>query len=506
MASLTEVHEAVFAAAHPLGPATDASTFEPLVGWVRVLRARVPAFDSLESGDLVLVPATALAVVAPGPSELTDLVAAFARARIAGIVVVGGAAGDAPGPAEAAGALASTAVEAGLPTFRLDEGDPGTLERSIIGFLVNQRAELERQAALLVGRLERLALGGADLPGLVAEIGGDFGRAVALEGRRGDPITVHAPLADPAAAAAVARYLAGSRTAALRVRLPGPGPGTSGAGTLALLGERPASDVERIAVEAIAGVLALQLARDEAVRRARDAARRGDAMPGAGPPWVVLLSRQVAPGTATALEQREATRRELRLLAPASRMSLRGDAESLELRLVLAASDDPGGLELGGRLATFLGRTVAISRPFSSAGDRPAAEAEARTTLEGAESLGALEPDLDRALVARADRLAAYQLLGGLHNIPDGVRHARALLGPLLDGRPSVVAERLATLRVVLDSSGVAEAAARLGVHRNTLAYRVRAIEARTGWRLSDQELRLPLAVAVRLVQMAQAK
>jgi PucR family transcriptional regulator, purine catabolism regulatory protein len=67
-----------------------------------------------------------------------------------------------------------------------------------------------------------------------------------------------------------------------------------------------------------------------------------------------------------------------------------------------------------------------------------------------------------------------------------------------------VRAEHLATLRAVLDQPGLAEAAAALGVHRNTVAYRVRRIERLTGWRLSDPELRLPLAIALRVVQMEQ--
>jgi purine catabolism regulator len=177
-------------------------------------------------------------------------------------------------------------------------------------------------------------------------------------------------------------------------------------------------------------------------------------------------------------------------------MGLRGDADSLELRAVLAVEPaDPLALDLAGRVAALLGRPVALSRPFEQAAGRPAAEAEARATLEAIEALE--EPPA----VARADRLPAYRLLGNLHNLPDGPRLARALLEPLLVGRPDVQREHVATLRALLDQPGLAEAAQALGVHRNTVAYRVRRIEALTGWRLSDPELRLPLAVALRLVQ-----
>ena len=189
----------------------------------------------------------------------------------------------------------------------------------------------------------------------------------------------------------------------------------------------------------------------------------------------------------------------MRMLAPARRLALRGDAESLELRLVLAAdASDEGGTELARRVADLLERPVAVSRAFSGPLGRPIAEAEARSTLEAVEAL----PDAPR--VARADRLPAYRLLLAVGTLPDGHRQALALLEPLMVGTADARRERLATLRAVLDESGLTEAAARLGVHRNTLAYRIHRIEALTGWRLGEPDLRLPLSIAVRLVQSEQ--
>jgi DNA-binding PucR family transcriptional regulator len=175
-------------------------------------------------------------------------------------------------------------------------------------------------------------------------------------------------------------------------------------------------------------------------------------------------------------------------------MALRGDADSVELRLV-AAGGEEDVRRLADQVADRLNRTVAISREFTVAADRPGAEAEARSTLEAALALDT-PPRL-----ARADRLALYRMLGALHRLPDGPRLARAVLEPLLDARPDVRRERLETLRALLAHGGVGEAAAALGVHRNTVAYRLRRIEAATGWRLADPELRLPLAVALGLVQ-----
>jgi hypothetical protein len=248
-----------------------------------------------------------------------------------------------------------------------------------------------------------------------------------------------------------------------------------------------------------AALLALELSRDAAVERARETARRSEALPADGPPWVVVLARQVGGEDLENPEQREAYRAELRLLAPHRRLALRGDSESLEFRLVAAVdSVDPQGTALAGRVASLLRRRVAVSRPFSEPAARSAAEAEARATLEAAERYGSAPP------VVRADRLAAYRLLGSLPGLPDGVGQARALLAPLLAGRPGLVAERLETLRVVLDRPGLGEAATALGVHRNTVAYRIRRIESLGGWDLQDPELRLALALAVRIVHSAQ--
>lgn len=540
MATLEDVRSALFPAARPVGnPAPERLAAQ--VSWVRVLRARVPAFDALEAGDLAIVPVSALRLVAPGPAETTALVGALVRARVAGCCIVGEeSASDEPDrsltPSEA---LALAAANAGLPTFRLPEADPVALERSVIGLLVNRRAELEHQAARLEAQLERLALAGADLATLVGAIAGVLGRAVVLEGRTGTVLAAHAPPDRPEAVAAVHAYHARGEGIVLRVVLPGieaPGvtagarPGASRAGrpleraarpdvagssaspgrgrrpeassgTLVILGDRPATEFERVAAERIAGLLALEIVRGDAARRIAERERGAEGLPADGPPWVVLVARQGgSPDTTTALEAREAVRRELRLLAPLGRLVLRGDAESLELRAVLAAdAADPGGLGLARQIADFLGRRVAVSRPFERPSERPVAEAEARSTLEAAESLEAA--GAPPGPIVRADRLAAYRLLSVLHNLPEGRRHARALLAPLLGGRPAAVRERLATLRAVLETSGPAEAAAVLGVHRNTVAYRLRRIEGLTGWNLADPEIRLPLILAVYLVQ-----
>ena len=176
MASLYDLHRALFPSARPLGSAElSAERAEREVGWVRVLKPRVPAFEALESGDLALIPGAALAVVAPGTAQIEELAVALARARVPAVLLVEGDAGS-----EALSALGAAVSTAGLTALQLGRVDPVALERSVIGFLVNRRAELDRRAADLESQLARFALLGRGLDMQAATIGSFLGRAVVI--------------------------------------------------------------------------------------------------------------------------------------------------------------------------------------------------------------------------------------------------------------------------------------------------------------------------------------
>lgn len=492
MATLGDVIGAVMPRAVSLGP--EGRGDERPVGWVRTMRARVPAFDALEPGDLILVPEGALRTVVHDEADANDVSDELRRAHVAAVVLLPpvqatGASGEAGGWPGAGPAFFTAVLQRGIPSFRLDEADEGPLERSVIGYLVNERAELDHQVTRLEAELQALALGGHGVEAMAATIAGFFRRAVAVEDGGGLMVALHAPPDPPEAAVAAARFERQRPGGGLSVELPG-------GGRLVLLGGRP-TELERAAVERIAVVLALELARDAAMRRAQD--RRREVLPAAGPPWVVLMTRQVGPGEDVPLEERERRRVRVRRLAPASRLVLRGDATSIELRAVAATTpDDPLGHRVAARVAGVMDRPVAVSKPFRDAAARAPAEAEARSALDAGDELALVRPVPS---VLRADRLGVYRLLGSVHNLPDGQRHARTLLEPLLVGSPARQRARLATLRVLLDGAGAAEAAAALGIHRNTLAYRLRRIEALTGWDLGDPDLRFALALALRIVQ-----
>lgn len=489
--TVEQVWRAVFPVARSVG---SEESLHRRVAWVRVLKARTPAFDALETDDLAIVPASALgnlAALAVDPAYVVD---AVAGAGGCGVLMVGD-------PLTGAGsAVLSAAAERGLAALGLPETDINALERSAIGFIVNARAELESRAAALELELERAALAGAGVDGLAAVISRFFARPVAIEAGDGSILAVHAGVESVASAPAVSGYLRRRRGAALRVALP-----VSGA--LVLLGPAPVSELERIASARITPFLALSLATPAGASGARS--RAGERMPSDGPPWVAMVARQLDADTDTTVAQREHLRASLRQLEPARRLSLRGDASSMEMRAVAAApASDPTGAEIAARVSRRLARPVAISEPFASAGDRAVREASARATLEAFEALSPAErravAGADGSVVIRAELLPALRLIGGLTALPDASRHARTLLQPLLSGSRTRDAHALATLRAVLDHAGMAEAAAALGIHRNTLAYRLHSIEHRTGWRLSDPLLRFGLALALRFVQTDQ--
>jgi len=494
VATLGELQQALFADAVVLGaPRLTRERAAREVSWVRILKPGAAGFEALEPGDLAVIPGSALGGVLARPSGSDGLAAVLVRARVPGVVLVGG-----DGQDGGLALLGVVAVESGLTVMRVERADPVGLERSVIGFLVNQRAGLDRQADDLQRDLARLALRGHGLDALAAAIGAALGRGVAIEGAFGDRLALHVPADRPDGAAAVTRYLARPSNVALRMDIPAPAEDQGGGGALVLLGSDAANELERIASERIVPLLALELARTDAVRQAREETRRADPLPTAGPPWIVLLAGQGDGGRGD-LEAREAIRAGLRRLLPTTDVTLRGSAESLELRLVAAAPpDDPDGLATARRVAEFVGRPVAVSRPFIEAGSRPAAEAAARATLEAGE---ALHPS---PRVLRATRLPAYLLLGNLHNLPDGVRDARDLLAPILVGRSAAQRQRLDTLRAVLETASLGGAADRLGVHRNTVAYRIARLEVLGGWDLSDPDFRFALELACRLVQDAQ--
>jgi hypothetical protein len=145
MATLHDVRISLFPTARPIGGGAVAAHADAReVGWVRVLKARVPAFDALEAGDLAIIPGPSLAVVAPDATRLDELVRALIRAHVTAVLLVEGDAG-----ASTLGALGDAVADAGGTALVVGRTDPIALERRIIGALI-ERAPAEDAATARV--------------------------------------------------------------------------------------------------------------------------------------------------------------------------------------------------------------------------------------------------------------------------------------------------------------------------------------------------------------------
>ena len=226
---------------------------------------------------------------------------------------------------------------------------------------------MERRAAELEAELGGLALAGADLAAQVAVVSTALGRAMAIEGparrgrrrararrcrRRRRPRPRTSPI--DGRSCRERRSLAVARVPSLRARWSS---SASHQRRTSSAWRRPASWPSWRSSSIVADARAWPTPAD----------RRAAALPGDGPPWVVLMARQLVAGEPTELEDRERLRERIARLAPARRLRLRGDAGSLELRAVAAAtSADPLGLAMAGagrRAAAPDGRRLAAVPP-----------------------------------------------------------------------------------------------------------------------------------------------
>ncbi|MFL6169056.1 MAG: PucR family transcriptional regulator [Ornithinibacter sp.] len=147
----------------------------------------------------------------------------------------------------------------------------------------------------------------------------------------------------------------------------------------------------------------------------------------------------------------------------------------------------------GGRRSFSTG----VSRPITSADGLPAAYDEAlRAVHVGRQMHG-------ESALTHFDGLGIYRLLA---LIPDGAdlrRFVEESLGELANDDSAENADLRNTLSVLLDTNlNVAETARQLFFHYNTLRYRIAKLERMLGPFTSDPQLRLTLALALRIRQM----
>jgi sugar diacid utilization regulator/putative methionine-R-sulfoxide reductase with GAF domain len=273
---------------------------------------------------------------------------------------------------------------------------------------------------------------------------------------------------------------------------------------LELSKERAAAEVERrLRGDLVEEVLAGALDADEAERVARQAERLGHRLPQRA--WVIVLEPDD--------DETEAA------------LGARGEVDRLDAALSgLIRSRMPGTLtivrsasavflvpdEVAADLATIeklAGQVLAAAAPVMKPGTGSVGIGNlangvaelARSHVEARQALRLTRRAGGRGRVASYRSLGAFRLLLEIQS-PDALRRfVNELLGTLLEYAQSRDTPLLETLEALAAARWVRRAAARqLGIHINSMSYRVERIQTLTGLQLDEPETRVAISIALR--------
>ena len=273
---------------------------------------------------------------------------------------------------------------------------------------------------------------------------------------------------------------------------------------LELAKERAAAEVERrLRGDLVEEVLAGGLEAEEAERIARQAERLGHRLPQRA--WVVVLEADDDKTEAALAARGQQDRLDgalnglvrsrlpgaLTLVRPASAVFLVPDelandlatVEKLAAQVLAAAAPvmKPGSGSVGiGNIANGVGEL-------------------ARSHIEARQALRLTRRAGSRGRVASYRSLGAFRLLLEVQS-PEALRRfVDELLGPLLKYAQSRDTPLLETLEALAAARWIRRGAARqLGIHINSMTYRIERIEALTGLQLDDPETRVAISIALR--------
>ncbi len=273
---------------------------------------------------------------------------------------------------------------------------------------------------------------------------------------------------------------------------------------LELSKERAAAEVERrLRGDLVEEVLAGGLEADEAERIARQAERLGHRLPAKA--WVVVLEPD-DDKTEAALAARGQQDRLDGALSGIVRSRMPGaltlvrSASAVFLVPDELAPDLPAVEKLAGQVLAAAApvmkpgsASVGIGNVANGVGELARSHVEARQALRLTRRAGG------RGRIASYRSLGAFRLLLEVQS-PDALRRfVTELLGPLLLYAQSRDTPLLETLEALSAARWVRRAAARnLGIHINSMSYRVERIQTLTGLQLDDPETRVAISIALR--------
>jgi purine catabolism regulator len=492
------------------------------VTWATRPRPSPPAFGHLSGGELVLLRLDELTNV-DDRLTLDGAIRQLAGFNVSAVAVAGPV-------AETHRSLASARKVALLelpPTT-----DLGEIERRATHLIAERRRDRQRRGHEAGRRLMELAIAGEPLATIISTLNQLSRQAVALEGRDGRLMTYHARPGQPtreeiaplliATGDAVRNWLAITSDAS---------PAEPPTMHLALGPELDRTIAPVIGRDGLLGCLSLigpagAWSGDDALLASRGAAA-----------CAIVLARELA--SVAARREIElnvldevldgALRNETTLLQQARRLG--HDLENAHRMMVIDLDDDdPESLRaaITSALDAVVGRSLwrmagesieVVLSPNADPGmivrmlrehlGLPGIAAGAGLTHPGLAGLQRSRHEARRALtiqrrlgmgsdVACFSELGAYQLLFAAEHLPEFAAFHDETLGKLVAYDEANRSGLVETLRAWFDAnSSPKEAARRMGIHRNTVLYRLERVRTLTGYDLDDADTRFRLQLAL---------
>lgn len=268
--------------------------------------------------------------------------------------------------------------------------------------------------------------------------------------------------------------------------------------------ERAAAEVERrLRGDLVEEVLAGGLEADEAERIARQAERLGHRLPQRA--WVVVLEPD-DDKTEAALAARAQQDRLDAALSGLVRSRLPGALTLVRSSSAVFLVPDEVATDLAA-VEKLAGQLLAAAAPVMKPGTASVGIGNlangvgelARSHVEARQAVRLTRRAGGRGRVASYRSLGAFRLLLEVQS-PDALRrYVEELLGPLLRYAQNRDTPLLETLEALSAARWIRRAAARqLGIHINSMSYRVERIQALTGLQLDDPETRVAISIALR--------
>lgn len=519
------------------------------VSWARLIHLDLPSLERLESGDLALA-------LLPTQSEaphalLATLLQTLADRGIAGLIVSGRVPPGAQALADAIGMPLLSMAE----SVRLPE-----IEKSIIGLIINRKAELEQRGVQIYRRLAQQTIENRGIEAILETLAEITGKPVAVEDSRGTLELYHSPPGWPInrdelvvalrETGAPTDWLAGqalSSTSPPIMRRPLAAPGWARyvapivvrgtpVGFLSIIDrEDELDEIDRVATGRAAAVCALEIAKRQAISEAETRIRSDfldDLFAGRFTSEAEVLSRGQLLGF-DPMKQYAVVIFDLDTSsAYLEWMNSHNEQYGAQLRIVFSRglSEELARVNPGALLRINTESAVAL---YPIDAEQGLSEARAHieevrqrvaARLDGmtiSAAIGRLYPraldaprayrEAEQALTIALrlfgsnrttafDDLGIYRLLFHLHGTPELTSFYEETLKKVVEHDERHGSELVPTLKAFFANHGnLSRTADALYLHRNTVSYRLQRVEEITGLHLDDEDDRFRLQLALKL-------